>query len=160
VNKKIIFVILIIAIFLIAVLRLISLEDTWVCDGDSWVMHGQPSSPMPITPCGQSRACTMEAKICPDGSAVGRSGPNCEFAACPEVTSLMNKEEALEIAKKSCLKGGETVGGGSYNPNSQTWWFDANLNSTKEGCNPACVVSAKAKTVEINWRCTGLKQPQ
>ena len=28
-------------------------------------------------------ACTMEAKLCPDGSAVGRSGPNCEFAACP-----------------------------------------------------------------------------
>lgn len=27
--------------------------------------------------------CTMEAKICPDGSAVGRSGPKCEFAACP-----------------------------------------------------------------------------
>ena len=29
-------------------------------------------------------ACTMEAKICPDGSAVGRSGPNCEFAPCPK----------------------------------------------------------------------------
>jgi hypothetical protein len=28
-------------------------------------------------------ACTMEAKICDDGSAVGRTGPNCEFAACP-----------------------------------------------------------------------------
>lgn len=28
-------------------------------------------------------ACTMEAKICPDGSAVGRTGLNCEFAACP-----------------------------------------------------------------------------
>lgn len=28
-------------------------------------------------------ACTMEAKICPDGSAVGRSGSNCEFTACP-----------------------------------------------------------------------------
>lgn len=28
-------------------------------------------------------ACTMEAKICPDGSAVGRTGPNCEFAPCP-----------------------------------------------------------------------------
>ncbi len=27
--------------------------------------------------------CTMEAKICPDGSAVGRSGPLCEFAECP-----------------------------------------------------------------------------
>jgi len=30
----------------------------------------------------QPTACTMEAKICPDGSAVGRSGPNCEFATC------------------------------------------------------------------------------
>jgi hypothetical protein len=28
-------------------------------------------------------ACTLEAKLCPDGSAVGRSGPNCEFAPCP-----------------------------------------------------------------------------
>lgn len=27
-------------------------------------------------------ACTMEARICPDGSAVGRTGPNCEFAEC------------------------------------------------------------------------------
>jgi len=28
-------------------------------------------------------ACTLEAKICPDGSSVGRTGPNCEFAPCP-----------------------------------------------------------------------------
>lgn len=28
-------------------------------------------------------ACTMEAKLCPDGSYVGRTGPNCEFAPCP-----------------------------------------------------------------------------
>lgn len=27
--------------------------------------------------------CTMDAKMCPDGSYVGRVGPNCEFAACP-----------------------------------------------------------------------------
>lgn len=27
--------------------------------------------------------CTLDAKICPDGSAVGRSGPNCEFDPCP-----------------------------------------------------------------------------
>lgn len=29
------------------------------------------------------KACTMEAKLCPDGSYVGREGPNCEFAPCP-----------------------------------------------------------------------------
>jgi len=28
-------------------------------------------------------ACTMEARLCPDGSYVGRVGPNCEFAPCP-----------------------------------------------------------------------------
>ncbi len=29
------------------------------------------------------QACTQEAKVCPDGSSVGRTGPSCEFAACP-----------------------------------------------------------------------------
>jgi len=28
-------------------------------------------------------ACTMEAKQCPDGSYVSRTGANCEFAPCP-----------------------------------------------------------------------------
>lgn len=35
-------------------------------------------------------ACTTEARICPDGSAVGRTGPNCEFAPCPTGTSDNN----------------------------------------------------------------------
>lgn len=29
------------------------------------------------------QACTDEAMLCPDGSAVGRTGPNCAFAPCP-----------------------------------------------------------------------------
>lgn len=28
-------------------------------------------------------ACTEEAMQCPDGSYVGRTGPDCEFAPCP-----------------------------------------------------------------------------
>lgn len=31
----------------------------------------------------EGTVCTMDVKICPDGSAVGRSGPNCEFIPCP-----------------------------------------------------------------------------
>lgn len=27
--------------------------------------------------------CTQEAKLCPDGSYVGRTGPKCEFKTCP-----------------------------------------------------------------------------
>ena len=36
------------------------------------------------TPIGDG-VCTEEAKQCPDGSYVGRTGPACQFAACPDV---------------------------------------------------------------------------
>lgn len=49
-------------------------------------------------------ACTMEAKQCPDGSYVGRSGPKCEFKACPALTSSSNK-----VVEKLChLEAGRT----------------------------------------------------
>jgi len=31
----------------------------------------------------QAVVCTMDAKLCPDGSYVGRTGPKCEFSECP-----------------------------------------------------------------------------
>ena len=34
----------------------------------------------------QKTICTLEAKVCPDGSSVGRTGPNCSFAPCPTTT--------------------------------------------------------------------------
>lgn len=34
-------------------------------------------------PADEQVMCTMDAKLCPDGSAVGRVGPHCEFAPCP-----------------------------------------------------------------------------
>lgn len=46
------------------------------------------SSPAPGTSdSGNQTVCTMDAKMCPDGSYVGRSGPNCEFTACPTSTT-------------------------------------------------------------------------
>lgn len=30
-------------------------------------------------------ACTMDAMICPDGTSVGRVGPDCEFEKCPDL---------------------------------------------------------------------------
>lgn len=114
--------------------------------------------------CDAAVACTQEAKICPDGSAVSRTGPNCEFAPCPgegeSAAALLSEAEARVIAEKSCIKGGEALSAGSYNKITKTWWFDANLNATREGCNPACVVSEEAKIAEINWRCTGLILPK
>ena len=43
-----------------------------------------------------SVACAMDAKICPDGSAVGRTDPNCEFAPCPSVDKTPNQNESLK----------------------------------------------------------------
>jgi len=37
-------------------------------------------------------ACTEEAKLCPDGSAVGRVPPNCEFAPCPSEYCQSNSD--------------------------------------------------------------------
>ncbi|OGF69022.1 hypothetical protein A3H65_01870 [Candidatus Giovannonibacteria bacterium RIFCSPLOWO2_02_FULL_45_14] len=56
-----------------------------------------PSEPL-------QRACTEEAKICPDGSYVGRIGPNCEFAACPDL-----KTETLSLYSSLDWKRAENV---------------------------------------------------
>ena len=70
-------------------------EDTWLNVDGVWVRHGNPSASAPAEPSspspmlsGNERACTMEAKQCPDGSWVGRSGPRCEFAPCPGTRSV------------------------------------------------------------------------
>jgi hypothetical protein len=49
-------------------------------------------------PLGGQVACTMEAKICPDGTAVGRQGPNCEFAPCP---TGMNQEIRVTVPQSN-----------------------------------------------------------
>lgn len=154
---------------------------------------------------GNIKACTKEAKLCPDGSAVGRTGPDCEFAPCPEPDDISSVEvcgpmtfteyqmtftEAKQIAKASecgdnlmvdCTcpdgyrKDGETCTPECYystprclapsiqcekghfcNEGTRTWWI--NLNMTKQGCSPACVIHTDTKQAEINWRCTGLVQ--
>jgi hypothetical protein len=105
----------------------------------------------------KSAACPEDAKLCPDGTAVSRTGPNCEFPPCPSVE--MSYDEAVKIAQKSeCTEKGELTADHFYNNNSKTWWINLKMKDEfkKEFCNPACVVSEDSKTAEINWRCTGL----
>jgi len=89
--KKIIFITLIILVLVIVIIRFSLPEDNWICQNGAWIKHGNPRQNQPTTICPNSTptennqvACTMEAKLCPDGSSVGRSGPKCEFAPCPE----------------------------------------------------------------------------
>lgn len=44
------------------------------------------------------KACTLEAKICLDGTTVGRIPPNCEFAPCPTLRiDEVNKDDNDKI---------------------------------------------------------------
>src|SRR3989338_8801205 len=48
--------------------------------GYMWGQNTLKLSPEPVF-------CTQEAKQCPDGSYVGRTGPKCEFNPCPVVAA-------------------------------------------------------------------------
>jgi len=57
-----------------------------IVGGGIWYLKwglGTPFAPIGSNTTQPPGACTQEAKLCPDGSAVGRTGPNCEFAVCP-----------------------------------------------------------------------------
>ena len=41
-------------------------------------------------------ACTLEAKMCPDGSYVGRVGPDCQFALCPIPEGAFMEDGTIE----------------------------------------------------------------
>lgn len=59
------------------------------------------------------QACTEEAKVCPDGSTVGRTQPNCEFAPCPAVdippistgAEIPSSPQACTMEAKLCADG-------------------------------------------------------
>lgn len=67
-------------------------------------------------------ACTADAMQCPDGSWVGRSGPNCEFV-CPD-----DAPPPSEAPKPGSYSGGNTI----QCPNG-SW-----ASCSGGGCTPIC----------------------
>ncbi len=72
------------------------------------------------------KECTEEAKICPDGSAVERTGPNCEFPSCPEnnQNNLMTNACTESDRSKSCSDDDQPVCG----------WFNQSIKCIKYPC--------------------------
>jgi hypothetical protein len=57
---------------------------------------GKPGSPRYIPRDQEQIACPMDAKICPDGTGVSRTGPNCEFAPCPGDEPPAEEEDPVD----------------------------------------------------------------
>ena len=57
-------------------------EERW--DDSCGVVGGDPVGVIPPLVGELINACTLEAKVCSDGSFVGRSGLDCEFERCPD----------------------------------------------------------------------------
>jgi len=70
----------------------------------------------------QQTACTLEAKICPDGSSVGRVAPNCDFAPCPGEKEgiLVSSPKRNETIKSPLIIEGEAKG---------FWFFEAQFTA-------------------------------
>jgi hypothetical protein len=60
-------------------------NGTLECPDDYILFNGKcfpyPEEFLPLGADGQ--ACTLDVQMCPDGSYVGRTSPNCSFATCP-----------------------------------------------------------------------------
>jgi len=64
-------------------------------------------------------ACTMDAKLCSDGSYVGRVPPDCDFASCPkEDLIVVESPRAYEEISSPLLIEGEARG---------FWFFEADF---------------------------------
>lgn len=120
-----------------------------------------PSTPeLPVND--QPVACTMEAKICPDGSAVGRTGPNCEFADCPAVdlppnnsTSTPPGWEIMEDDKQDVtFFYPKTIGATYVTTNDWPPQFTITKNKTYSCANSGSETTATGRTerVTVNAR--------
>jgi hypothetical protein len=65
--------------------------------------------------------CTMDAKMCPDGSYVGRTGLKCEFAPCPEPGNVslprgytLDSYSVEKVLETSCVQSRECETPGEY----------------------------------------------
>ena len=98
-----------------------------------------------FTPNNQINACPEDAKLCPDGTIVGRTGPSCEFSPCqdnknsicggiagiqcpdgyfcnftdPKYTSDAGGD-CVKNNLTNCAKSNETCGGGIQGPNGES----------------------------------------
>ena len=101
-------------------------------------------------------ACTMDAMMCPDGTAVGRTGPNCEFV-CPALPTVEVDVQAHIDAKADLIKLASPVPNGVIGSpltiSGQArggWFFEASFPITLTNWDGLIIAEGPA-TAEGNW---------
>jgi hypothetical protein len=90
-------------------------------------------------------ACTEEAKLCSDGSAVGRVGPKCEFAPCPDTITYRNEEFGFEIIPPKSWQG--------YSIEKQTWQGLGTINGQQiERSGTKIIIKNPQTTLQQIWQ--------
>jgi hypothetical protein len=94
---------------------------------DAEIISISTSPPIHLKHHDQKRQCAMEAKVCPDGNSVGRTGQNCEFAPCSGENGAGN------------LIGGDRDEHGCLGPAGYSWCEEKQkcLRSWEENCGTA-----------------------
>lgn len=97
---------------------------------------------------GINTACTLDAKVCPDGTIVGRMGPDCEFAACP----MPHTSEKDDLIKVTAPLAGETITS-PFEIRGQargTWFFEATFPITVVNWD-GLIIGEGYATAEDEW---------
>lgn len=86
--------------------------------------------------------CTAEARICSDGTALGRQGPKCEFAKCPYEDKIVVEEPIATSPIESPLKiKGKALG---------SWFFEGSFPIILKDPSGNIIAQTNAKAVG-NW---------
>ena len=90
----------------------------------AWLLMAKETGVAIPAPLEEPQICTQEVMICPDGTEVGRTGPNCAFAPCPTVETppvvddliVIDSPKANETVHSPIMVTGRARGG---------WYFEA-----------------------------------
>ena len=101
-------------------------------------------------------SCTEEAKLCPDGSAVGRAGPLCEFAECPSVATTTTSVKPPVVVPSKPPVGNTFVT--SLNKKVSAQGVSLTLSQiTEDSRCPAEVICIQAGVVRVKGELVGIK---
>jgi hypothetical protein len=113
-----------------------------------------------VSPGDTQIACTMEARLCPDGSYVGRTGSRCEFSACPAILTPTSTvpgadwKTGMEVTQKYSFA--YPVKPGTAYVSAAEWppvlTMAAGMNFRCTGAGSEINVSGKTERATINGR--------